>query len=772
MNLSDDLSQVGMEELSDEDQEQLVAILDQYMIAFEEGQSPDIEQLVKEHPHLEDPIRQYLAPLDLINQATEQHAVVGIPGSQSSVQLTDYHVGEEIGQGAMGIVYSAVHKESGETVALKVLSSGAIVNSQVVKRFAREARVAGSLRHDNIVPVFDVGCEVGVHFYTMQKIEGGSLDDLIQAARVRRRRNKESDSILFCPARYHELALRFAEIADALELAHQSEVIHRDIKPSNLLLDKSEKLWVTDFGLVRDANDCGLTETGDVIGTYRYMSPEQARGENDKIGPQSDVYSLGATLFEVLTLRPVFRGNDVARLLMKMEQNVPQSPRHWNSDIPYDLETIVLKALQPDLSNRYASASELAEDLRRFANGARIRARRKNAIQTLSTWVSNHQKFLVPAACMIFMFVAWWANENRHDGSAAVTEPNAPSLVREIAEARIDELLRSPQVDSKLSDSVQRTLVLLERHQGRHDQMYLYSHLLNQWSSVIWESGDVSSPRELVRKAAQVNDALPASPRTRLLKTLTGANALIFDVDGLVEGPALGVAQLVKAFPYEELSGDSIDMMQSVLKPLNQVSRILLLEGNLELAETFGDAALRVSQRLSALETFVSKAQEADILGNLGEIRFRLGKLRPSVIALESAARLLDERVADVGYRKDTRLAICSVADLLALAYGKLHENDKAEDVYARAVELVDGFSVDSDDVGLCVRMASLCNNAGRFYKSTLAADTANELFARAFAFQKRAVMLSPKNVGLRNDLRTIEQNLRMVSMKPSAVES
>jgi serine/threonine protein kinase/Flp pilus assembly protein TadD len=329
--------------------------------------------------------------------------------------LGDFRLVREVGRGGMGVVYEAVQISLGRRVALKVLPFAAALDAKQLQRFKNEAHAAAQLQHPNIVPVYAVGCERGVHYYAMQFIEGWTLAALIgvmghlarpeatTAPHVqpgpsdpseRPTQNLAAVSTEHAardPAHFRLAASLGVQAAEALEHAHQLGVVHRDIKPANLLLDGQAKLWVTDFGLARLNGDPGLTLTGDLLGTVRYMSPEQTEGKHTALDHRTDVYSLGVTLYELLTLRPAFEGHERQEVLRQILAEEPTPPRGLNAGIPADLETIVLKALEKSPSDRYATAGELADDLRRFLEDAPIRARRPTLGQRLRRWGRRHQ---------------------------------------------------------------------------------------------------------------------------------------------------------------------------------------------------------------------------------------------------------------------------------------------------------------------------------------------------------------------------------------------
>jgi WD40 repeat protein len=301
----------------------------------------------------------------------------------------------------MGIVYEAEQESLGRHVALKVLPSHALLDPKHLHRFEREARAAARLHHTNIVPVFGVGQQEGLHYYVMQFIQGLGLDAVLDELRRLRQAQTSSGgappaSALHLPGQAEGASLSGAgrtywrsvarigvQVAEALAYAAGQGVLHRDIKPSNLLLDAKGNVWVTDFGLAKLSGSEELTHTGDIVGTLRYMAPERFQGQTDA---RSDVYALGLTLYELLTLRPAFEGTDRNKLVAQVMHAEPLRPRQLEPEIPRDLETVVLKAMDRDPARRYSTATELADDLRRFMGGEPIRARRVSAWQRAVLW--------------------------------------------------------------------------------------------------------------------------------------------------------------------------------------------------------------------------------------------------------------------------------------------------------------------------------------------------------------------------------------------------
>jgi serine/threonine-protein kinase len=318
-------------------------------------------------------------------------------------RVPGYDVQGVLGRGGMGVVYKAWHLRLHRTVALKMLLAGAYAQPQERERFLREAEAVAGLRHANIVQVYDVGDLDGLPYFTMEFVEGGNLTQKLAGT----------------PQPADQAAALVTTLALAIGVAHQSGIVHRDLKPSNILLAVGSGPWavgreekdkpagggqqtagseekdirasslptahcplsalipkITDFGLARrlEARE-GLTVTGLPIGTPSYMAPEQAQGQKEAIAPATDVYALGAILYELLTGRPPFKGETAAETLLQVISHEPASPARLNAKVPRDLETICLKCLEKAPQKRYASAQALADDLKRFQEGRPIRAR-------------------------------------------------------------------------------------------------------------------------------------------------------------------------------------------------------------------------------------------------------------------------------------------------------------------------------------------------------------------------------------------------------------
>ena len=361
-----------------------------------------------------------------------------------TVSVEGYRIIRELAHGGMGVVYEAVQTELNRRVALKILpTSGGDPSDIAVSRFRREATAAARLHHSNIVPIYDFGISEKTHYYAMELIEGQPLNKMIrrfssadahaashetlselmgqivlttpQSPSVAKTLDSSTPSEISltkadssCRDRlyYLRVAEWMADAADALYYAHSQGIIHRDIKPGNLILSRDGRIMIVDFGLAKSTEDVSVTMSGSLIGTLRYMSPEQAMAKRHEVDHRSDIYSLCATIYELLIFQPLFRGRDEKETLSMILTRVPLAPRRVIPAVPSKLETICLKGLEKDPKARYQSAKELADDLRRFAQNLPIVARRPGPIGKTIKFVKRRKALSLAIGAVVLLTVS------------------------------------------------------------------------------------------------------------------------------------------------------------------------------------------------------------------------------------------------------------------------------------------------------------------------------------------------------------------------------
>jgi serine/threonine protein kinase/WD40 repeat protein len=390
--------------------ERLDELAHEFSEQLRRGERPTIEAFAKASPQLAAEIYELFPTLLLVEQATPMSSRSGSIGFEASPsRVGEYRILRRIGRGGMGTVYEAIQEPLDRRVALKLITSRDQTNPQVLERFKREARAASQLHHTNIVPMFNIGECAGFYFYTMQLIEGQSLDLILAELESPEQAAHASASpgrMILSSTRadyYQQVARVGLQAAEALAYAHEKGVLHRDIKPGNLMLDDHGKVWVTDFGLAQIDGVSDLTQSQDVLGTLSHIPPERFRGCTDARG---DIYSLGLTLYEILTRRKAFQTKTRVELVHRILHTSPPSPRSVNGRIPRDLETVVLKAIDREPARRYQTATDMAEDLRRFCADRPVLARRLSITELWGRWCWRNPLPAISCAVAVLLLLA------------------------------------------------------------------------------------------------------------------------------------------------------------------------------------------------------------------------------------------------------------------------------------------------------------------------------------------------------------------------------
>jgi serine/threonine protein kinase len=432
-------------------------LAEEFARRWREGEQPSIEEYANRFPQWAAQIREVFPAVLLMEEfkpLRKDHVPATLPPASPGPmpeRLGEYRILREIGRGGMGVVYEALQETLGRPVAIKVLPTHLLDNEKLRARFRRESQAAARLHHTNIVPVFAVGEQDGLCFYVMQLIQGKSVDEILvgesgkagqpetspedhraaaecskagAAAPIRPLSTMTASRVqatgratptrngAAVPPRTPSAPPPFTpraaanvgiQVADALAYAHAQGVLHRDIKPSNLLFDERGAVWVTDFGVAKLVEEANLTQSGDLVGTLRYMPPERLGGVSDTRG---DVYSLGITLYEMLARRPAFPGTTPHHLIQLITQAEPAPLRKLDPTIPRDLETIILKAVARDPAHRYQSAAALSDDLRRFLDDRPVLARRTRKSELVWRWCRRNPALASAIAAAFLLMVA------------------------------------------------------------------------------------------------------------------------------------------------------------------------------------------------------------------------------------------------------------------------------------------------------------------------------------------------------------------------------
>lgn len=387
-----------------------------------ESDRPSAKQWASRFPDLAPGLLECLDGLSLVESASDRTAGDSTSPVEKSVsfpEIPDFEILGELGRGGMGVVYEARQCSLDRVVALKVLPIGS-VDPRAVERFTREAETVAALNHVGIVPVYAVGAHNGLHWYAMQRIDGVPLSNWF-AHHTATSRTELMDEIVRVGI----------EAAEALDHAHRQGVIHRDVKPGNLLVDTLGKVWLTDFGLARRDVDVTATATGAMLGTPRYMSPEQIAGSSNGVDARTDIYSLGATLYELATGRPPFSSESPLQLLTQIKRDEPVTPRLLDPSIPRHLELVIMKCLDKEPQRRYLTTAAVAADLKAIRDHQPISARGLPIWVIANRFAKRHSQQLRTGATAIIatgltiatLFALWQQSKRANLGSVLINSP-------------------------------------------------------------------------------------------------------------------------------------------------------------------------------------------------------------------------------------------------------------------------------------------------------------------------------------------------------------
>ncbi len=839
-------------------QQQVSLVLDRYLTMLESGVPVSDDGFLAQYEDIAEELRPHLKMLRTMKRALGENRNASPMDRDASFehvstyrapqQLGIYSLQREIGRGGQGIVYEAHDETLNRRVALKVLPFAALLDPRQIDRFNNEAQAAARLHHPNIVPVFAVGVDRGVHFYAMQYVEGAPLSVAIEQLRAhggtgnepeagqdaQRRQAAAADSTAKLvtthevaktaePAtsrglsvwigneakgqrpspigqrHFRDVARLGIELADGLAHAHELGIVHRDIKPSNLLLDESGKAWIADFGLARIPNDNTMTGSGDILGTIRYMSPEQARGRNSFVDHRTDIYSLGITLYELLTLQPVFGSKDREEFMASIGVKQPTRPRRIDASIPADLENIILRAIELDPADRYASATLFRDDLQRFLQGKPTLAKRASLSDCAFKWAKRHRRIVSVAAISLLFLTgglatATWliANEQSktsaalHDKELSLERANANfeatrELVNELGVDTIEALAGIPG-----AEQVRRSLLLKTKGyydfllKQTDDELLLHDRgvALTRSARVNEQLGDIQTARELYAAAGEeLEVAIRRNPdnddyRAELFNCRNNEAMLLaregqLDLAATLLGDAVRAQQrlLDQSPEHKTLAGDLACSQANLAYVLQQC-------GKLEESKSAYTAAIdryrehQLGTTLEAGETqgfdnasLANRRQFALALHNLSALLARDDPARAEMLcseAISAQQQLLREGNHDLRLKGELAICLDRRAELQSLA----NKTAAAEISYQNAITIQRQLvSLAPDDLTLVEDLAITLNHLGELYRNTESYQQAETLFGEAAELLRRMANAAPQQIAFRSSLGAVLYN-------------
>ena len=622
----------------------------------------------KDQPQPNDPTLPIPEGESLAHQQTQDGRSEEIGRRQPGhpTRIGKYEIKEQLGSGGMGEVYRAYDTSLNRFVALKILYAD---NPDSIRRFLEEARVQAGIEHENICKVYEAGQQDGKNYIAMQLIKGKTLLDASRAM------TQEQKLTAMCQA------------ADAMQAAHQQGLIHRDIKPTNIMVEKNEngewKLFICDFGLARGSETPNLTMTGMILGTPPYMAPEQARSETRMMDARTDVYALGATLYELLSGRPLYEGKNPAEILVKILDDDPPPIRNSNPLLPQDLQTIIFRCVEKNPERRYQSARSFADDLRRYLNGEPIVARqttrsyrwfrkaRKNKATTITVGISA---ILILAGSVAFF------------QSRANAERKAKLIAEFGNEVRFMESQLRSAYAAPLHDVRGETTEIKKRLRKIEERISAEGELaFGPGYEALGQSyialGDYTKAEEFLKKAW---DAGHHEPSTAYALGIVTGKAYQDELLKTERLPGASLRELKRKQAEEKYGRKAVEYLK---KGSTHIESPLYVEALIDFYEKRFESALKKSQEAYRLTSwpYEPKKLEGDIYFRIGKVAQQSGEQKKALDAFNSAGKAYSEAEGLARSNEEIHLALGGRFNAATLIQKETGVRD--EDYFSKALE-------------------------------------------------------------------------------------
>ena len=721
-----------------DNEDRISEILDQYLADLECGVIGDINQVCDENPDLAEELKGYFATLNTLHgfaNSVRGTKAVEAACSRSKTfdgfQLGDYRILKELGRGGMGVVYAAEQVSLQRKVAIKLLPIASGLSERQITRFKNESLIASQLQHPNIVPIYAVGCDQGIHYFSMQLIHGFSAESWIE-------KQKASGSL----PDWKQVVAWGATISAAIHVAHENGVIHRDIKPSNLLVDRANRIWITDFGLARFHSDVTLTQSGDLVGTYRYMSPEQASGRRELVDHRSDVYSLAVTLFEMLTLEPAIADADTPapELLHAITHNDPPRVPALGKRFPRELGVVLQTAMAKRKDDRYESARAFADDLQAVLNGDPIQARAPSHAKRMSRKLAKHKRLCLTITVLILVTLSWTVlssnliSQAQHREQMTAMEAKqyfnqARTTVDHLGTRIAQQLASVPGAESVRATVLQDTL--------------------NYYEQFLAQAGNNPS---LVAQIAQTHNQIG---------TLKQQLSLPHEAVDHYRKSNLIYTDNANAFENESFQRSAAKNLNDLGLALFQIDQLTEAEEVLREAVTFGNEIIQGGNSVDedAIRLAVAKTNLSRLL-----LRGESGSNRHLLRLLKEARSSL-ERYQSPFARRALASTLSTTAN--AISTGQTDGPERAQQLIDQAIEIHIQLAADSSNkLRFSSELARLYNQSGAMQIRRSRLEEASDSLQRAAELQEHLVLIAPQEHAYRRDLALTLNNLATVRQK------